>query len=179
MIRSTLNLSLECLGERVLPSVSSTIPTQLLAPLMQAHPARLSGTVLGEYSVKLPITETGSGYQMMTDVGTTYQFTATSRLPRLGNVTVIGTITTKVNTMYGHATGQLTLSSGQGQMTIEVTGPLQQGAARLPGRFTYQVISATGAFAGLKDHGVMSLYMAGNRAQPAAVPHGKCWMLFS
>jgi len=97
---------------------------------------------------------------------TTYQFAATTRLPHLGSVTVSGDITTKGNVMYGHATGQLTFTSAKGQMTIEVTGPLQKGGAPLPSHFTYQVISATGGYLHLKDHGDIKLLLASPHASP-------------
>jgi len=180
MFRSTLLLSLEVLGERTLPSSTGTIPTESLASIIhQQHWMKLSGTVLGDYSIPAPVTATGTNFQFTGDAGTTYQFTATPRLPHLGNVTVSGNITTKGTTTYGHATGQMTFTSAQGQMTIEVNGPLQKGGAHLPGHFTYQVISATGTYASLKDHGNINLFLASSHAPPADLQHGHFWMLLS
>ena len=139
----------------------------------------LIGSVLGDYSIQAPLTYNGTNYQFTGDAGTTYQFTATSKLPQLGSVTVSGNITTKGSVMYGHATGQLTLPSAQGQMTIEVTGPLQKGGAPLPSHFTYEVISATGVYSRLKDHGDIKLFLASPHAQATDLQQGSFWMLLS
>jgi hypothetical protein len=168
------------LGERTLPSSTGTMPTVSLASIIhQQHWMKLNGTVHGDYSIQAPVTYDGTNYQFTGDAGTTYQFTATSKLPHLGSVTVSGNITTKGNAMFGHATGQLTLTSAQGQLTIEVTGPLQKGGAPLPSRFTYQVISATGEYSQFKDHGNISLVLARPQAQAIDLQHGHFWMLLS
>jgi hypothetical protein len=178
-MRSTARLLLETLGERTLPSSTGTIPTEPLVPIIYQQLLHFNGLVHGDFSVQPLVTYTGTNYQITTDAGTTYQFSAISKLPHLGIFTVSGNITTLGNVMYGHATGQLTLTSVKGQITIDITGPLQKGGSHLPGHFTYQVISATGGYASLKDHGVINLYLATTHAQTTDLPQGHFWMMFS
>ena len=178
-MRSTARLLLETLGERTLPSSTSTIPPDPLVPIIHQQLLHLNGMVHGDFSVQPRITDTGTIHQITTDTGMSYQFSAISKLPHLGNVTVSGNMTTLGNVMYGHATGQLTFTSTKGQMTIEVTGPLQKGGSHLPGHFTYQVMNATGEYASFKDHGVINLYLATAHAQTTDLPQGHFWMMFS
>jgi hypothetical protein len=51
----------------------------------------------------------------------------------------------------------LTLSNGQGNVTLQLTGPEQPGFAPLPEKFHFSVVSATGAYKGLKVKGSIDL----------------------
>ena len=168
-MRSTTRLSLETLGERTLLSSGSTIPTEHLVPIIQHHVQHINGTVHGDFSVQITLP----------DAGTPYQFNASAHLRDLGNVTVSGTITTTGNVLHGHATGQLTITGTQGQVVLELTGPLQKGGGHLPGHYNFRVMNATGNYAGLKDHGIISLQLAIPHSQGTDHSHGKFWMLIS
>jgi hypothetical protein len=182
LMKSTTRLFLEALDERTLPSSTSTIPAESVVPSIYQPQLHLDSMFHGDYSVQPVVTnsDTDSIYQITTDAGTTYQFSGSSTLPRLGDVAVSGNITTVSNVMFGHATGQLTLTSANGQMTIEVTGPLQNGGSALPGRYTYRVTSATGDLASLKPHGygIVNLSMISPH-QAANLPNGHFLLAFA
>jgi hypothetical protein len=47
-------------------------------------------------------------------------------------------------------------------VTVSLEGPLQGGFSALPSRFTYRVVSGTGAYAHLTDQGTLHLTLRPN-----------------
>jgi hypothetical protein len=148
-------LRLEELGARVLPSavpllpvphasdalVSHTMPPTLLHPL--------AGHGSGSYSVG----------RIIPDLGTTFNLKGTADLAALGHVSVTGSVHSLGFIATGHAGGELTFSNGKGTVTVELTGPQQGGFSALPQKFAYRVVSGTGAYAHLSDHGSLTLVL--------------------
>lgn len=165
-MRSTLSLGVESLSERVLPSTTTTIPTEPLVPIIRHHTPILHGTLHGEYTVPA----------LTPDAGTTYQLSASTKLNQFGNVTVSGSVHSLGNILHGKATGEVSITGANGQITLALTGPTQRGGSRLPTTFHYQVTSATGDFAGVKDHGVINLIVTQQHTQSTDLPHGKFWL---
>ncbi len=166
MKRSTLNLSVESLSERVLPSTTTVVSHDPAVLVVHHHTPILHGTLEGAYSVPA----------LTPDSGTTYQLSATTKLNQFSNVTVNGSLHSVGNILRGSATGEVTITSAHGQVTLELTGPSQKAGGRLPSSFHYQVTSATGDFAGLKNHGVINLVLVPHHVQSSALPNGKFWL---
>lgn len=166
MKRSTLNLSIESLSERVLPSTATVVSHDPAVLIVHHHMPILHGTLEGDYSVPA----------LTPDSGTTYQLSATTKLNKFGSVTVTGSLHSVGNILRGKATGEVTITNAQGQVTLELTGQTQKAGSRLPSSFHYQVTSATGDFAGLKNHGVINLVLVSQHAQSSALPQGKFWL---
>jgi hypothetical protein len=57
----------------------------------------------------------------------------------------------------GHAGGTLTLTNAHGSVTISLKGPLQRGFSSLPNKFSFQITSGTGAYAGDTGRGMAQL----------------------
>lgn len=116
--------------------------------------------------------------KLIPDAGTTYDLTGGARVGLLGQVSVSGSVHSTGFTHSGRATGELTLTNGQGSVTLELTGPVQPGFAPLPEDFHFTVVRATGAYRGLKVSGsldlrldpIMWLHAPAGGAQPLPGP---------
>jgi hypothetical protein len=88
---------------------------------------------------------------------TTYNLDGSASLAGLGQVTVTGTLHGVGFVLSGQATGQLTFTNTKGSVTIQLTGPLQEGFQPLPEAFSYTVVAHTGAYKNVTDHGMLTL----------------------
>ena len=89
---------------------------------------------------------------------TTYNFDGTANLADMGAVTVTGTVHSVGFVLSGQATGQLTFTNSKGSVTVQLTGPVQEGFSPLPESFSYKVVSHTGtAYKSLADQGTLAL----------------------
>jgi hypothetical protein len=150
---------LEGLEDRALPSAGwhqVSLPVlvgpgghALASPAQPAVAHPLSGHGSGTYTA----------FNLVPGVGTTYKFQGTANLAAMGHVNITGTVRSLGNIAQGQARGQLIFSNVRGSVTVELTGPQQSGSSGLPGKYNYQVIGGTGAFAQLKDHGSLSLVL--------------------
>lgn len=110
------------------------------------------------------------------DVGTLYRLNGSASVGLLGQVTISGSVQTTGFIHVGHATGELTLTNGQGTVTLRLTGPEQPGFASLPEHFHFSVVGATGAYKGLKVTGEIDLrldpivWMASKGGQSKPLP---------
>jgi hypothetical protein len=164
------SLRLEQLAARILPSAAP-----LVAPPPSAH-ALVSDALP---AVHHPLAGHGSGgyttAPIIPDVGITYNLQGKAKLATLGDVSVTGSVhTTGFFGLLpkGHAGGELTFSNGKGSVTIELTGPPQGGFSPLPRKFDYKVVSGTGAYAHLSDHGSLTLVLKALPTGDKGGPHG-------
>jgi hypothetical protein len=100
----------------------------------------------------------GPGAGNFTSNSATYQLTeGTASLEFMGQVNVTGTIQGIGFAMTGRATGKLTLTNSQGNVTLSLTSPVQHGFVPLPTQFQFKVTGATGAYKGLNKSGSIDL----------------------
>jgi hypothetical protein len=125
------------------------LPAILLPIVMPGH--GLAGTGHGNYAVPR---------LQLLDVGTTYNLQGVADLAALGHVTVTCSVHSVGFIWHGHATGKLTFTNASGSVTVALEGPVQNDFAPLPGRFHYQVVSATGAYRHMRDQGSLQLVLA-------------------
>jgi hypothetical protein len=148
-----VKLNLESLEERSVPSA-----TAIAAPVDIAPTAHFS-TLPPTYSH--PLAGYGAGNYSATtsavDTGTTYHLSGSGHFRQIGNATVSGSIQSVGMIASGKAHGTLTFSNARGSVTVELTGPVQSGFSTPPTWFTYRVVSATGAYHSLKDHGTIRM----------------------
>ena len=140
---------LEC---RLVPT--SLVSIQQPAAVAPAEPPLLNqihhvfGTFQGTYS-------TPSFFGI--DAGMTNTFQGQGNLPLLGKVQFQGTLQSLGNIAFGQANGEITLSSSQGSLTLELVGPVQKSFAPLPQDFQFSVVSGTGAFTSVQMTGTIHL----------------------
>jgi hypothetical protein len=91
------------------------------------------------------------------DVGTTYDLSGQGQDQLLGPTSVTGRLHSLGFILHGVAGGTLTLSGSRGTVTLELTGPPQDGFAPLPNQFDYVITGGTGAFADATGQGTASL----------------------
>ena len=155
MDRARARPRVEELESRTLPSTTALAPPAL-APALAAGPHRhaepaLDGDVSGHYSVP-----EGSS----PDLGQTYTLKdGSGTVGRLGHVTVKGSLQSTGFMVSGRATGSLTLTGAHGSVTLDLLGPLQQGFAPLPGRFSFTVKSGTRAYAHFHATGTVTVHL--------------------
>jgi hypothetical protein len=150
-------LLLEELDARLLPS--ATHLPQISPPLHV-----LSGQ--GEGTFSSPAVQSGAG--------TDYTFAGEGRFAALGQVALSGWAHSVGFLLHGHAAGSLTLTNNRGSVTLALSGPDQPGFSALPEQFSYRIISGTGAYGHLSDHGTLALVLATEPAIPDGMhgPHG-------
>jgi hypothetical protein len=183
-------LNLEELGQRILPSLSPVNPVMVTEwanrNAMGADHSQhaLAGNGSGTYTashlwaaIDPPVAPHGYATPMhviVGDIGVHYDFTGTADLARLGHVTVTGSALSLGNILTGHASGTLVFTNARGSVTVELTGPSQPGFAPLPTQFTYTVVSGTGAYQRLQDHGSLTLLLTPQAVTPlpGALPAG-------
>jgi hypothetical protein len=160
-IRRTF-LQVEELGQRVLPSIS---PLGLHgAPVVHHHAHHssdhhhhgLHGIAVGGYTSTMQIPDTGTAYHL----------DGQGVFTTLGFATVTGDLHSVGFIAKGQATGTLTLTTAQGTVTLDLTGPTQSSFAPLPEQFTYQITAGTGAYANLQGQGTLDLHLVGSSATP-------------
>jgi DNA/RNA endonuclease YhcR with UshA esterase domain len=149
-IRRTV-LNVEQLGERVLPSTTATVvPTAATAA--QTSTTTTTATTGSPWA--------GQGrFTLTTNSSTkaeTYAFQGSATINSTTFYAISGTLTS-VGNKSGQATGKVVLSAPQGTLTITVTGATQSANAALPTKFTYKVVSGTGAFAKYNGTGSITI----------------------
>jgi hypothetical protein len=99
------------------------------------------------------------------EIGQKYDLSGSAMLAGLGRVAVRGSVESVGFVLHGHAWGTLTLSNAKGSVTLRLEGPVQNGFAALPGRFTFDIEGGTGSYQHLGGRGTLQLVIA-----PAAQP---------
>ena len=174
-IRRTM-LHVEELGSRVLPSAS---PFTLygVAPATM-HVIQNEHTLVKEYGQLAEQSLHGMGFGSyannfnVPDTGASYHLNGLGVFSKLGFATVSGDIHGVGFIQHGHATGTLTLTNAHGSVTIELTGPVQDGFSPLPYKFQYQVTGGTGAYQNFHDTGTLQLQLIGSTGPPGSPGHG-------
>jgi hypothetical protein len=110
------------------------VPTQVIPP--PHHELVLNGLLEGRYSAS-----------SFPDAGTTYALSGKGQVAPLGQTSVTGSLHSLGFILHGHAGGTLTLADARGTVTLQLTGPLQNGFSPLPTRFSFVITGGTGAFA--------------------------------
>jgi hypothetical protein len=144
MTRRKARLSVEALGERVVPSAAKPVEPVSLPPVSivkATHP--LTGRGTGDYHSK----------RVNPDTGTTHTLAGTAHLQGMGDVKVAGTIHGPGFINSQTFTGTLTFRNAKGRVTVAVTSFRPAGPAGLPVWYRYQVVQATGTYKGMKDTG--------------------------
>jgi hypothetical protein len=142
----------EELGARVLPSATIPVPTAATTTARVATTALTtvavpSLTTHGRFTATSPVSGTGKSYT----------FDGSVQFGNLGFFAVKGSIQTVGNIRSGQAHGRITLTSGRGTLTLDLTGPTQTSFAALPTKFNYKVVSGTGVFAHYAGQGTVQL----------------------
>jgi hypothetical protein len=158
---------LEELGARVLPSAAplTPLPSATSALVSQAQPIiyhPLAGHGSGSYSADA----------IQSGAGITYNLRGTADLAALGHVSVTGWVHSVGFLRVGQADGELTFTNNHGSVTVRLVGPEQPGFAALPQQFSYRIVSATGAYKHLQDHGSLCLTLHAQPTGDVAGPHG-------
>jgi hypothetical protein len=151
MTRRNPRLSLEPLGERLVPSAAQPIVPVSLPPVSIVHTAHpLTGRGTGDYHSK----------RGNPDIGVTHTLAGTAHLQGMGDVKVAGTIHAPGFINSQTFTGTMTLRNAKGRVTVELTSFRPAGPAGLPVWYRYHVVQATGAYKGMKDTGSLRVDVA-------------------
>jgi hypothetical protein len=155
------SLQLEELGSRLLPSATPLSVTGPVGPAPIVSPISippiivasdaLSGHGSGSYTELLVPTPV--------DTGPLYRLTGTAHLAGLGKVAVSGDLHEVGFIENGHAGGELTFTNKEGSLTVDLTGPQQKAFSPLPDRYSYQIVSGTGAYADRTGEGSLTLVL--------------------
>jgi hypothetical protein len=137
---------------------------------MTSQVLHLDGMIKGTYHEHLPIP----------DVGKSYTFTGSGQINPLGRSSLSGSVQTLGFIASGHAHGTLVLSNAHGSVTLQLTGPAQQGFASLPHTFSYTITSASGKFKGDTGSGMVALTLGTSKtATGSIVQTGSFTMVFT
>jgi hypothetical protein len=160
-------LRMEELGARVLPSA---------APLTPAPPSPHALISDAQAIVYHPLAGHGSGGwtadAIQSGAGITYTLQGTANLAALGKVQVSGWVRSVGFLQTGRAEGELTFTNSHGSVTVKLEGPQQPGFSALPQHFSYRIVSGTGAYKHLADHGSLHLALHEQPAGDLTGPHG-------
>lgn len=124
----------------------------------QAHGSTLTGSISGRASMSPGIP----------DVGHDTLLQGEGSVGPLGHVQLSGALHSVGFIAHGHATGALTLTTPAGNVTLQLTGPGQQGFSNLPTTFRYQVIDHNGKLPAVKATGHVQVTVG-----PVASPQGQ------
>jgi hypothetical protein len=155
-------LRLEELGSRVLPSAALPSPSAPAAALTGPPILLFSAHGHGGY-----VTDA-----VQSDAGALYRFRGTADLAGFGTVRISGWVHAVGFVTRSHAAGELTFTGPHGSVKLRLEGPEQAGFAAPPGRFSYQVVAATGAYQHLAGSGTLGLALAAQPAGHGLPPHG-------
>jgi hypothetical protein len=158
-----VRLQLEQLDSRILPS-SLVFREFPLSPVTAQASLPEAGTPTG-YRIypgtPLAVVGTAGGTYTRAisnpDTGSTYSLTGSAHLDWFGTVQATATIHTLGNVAYGHASGQIFITSSTGSITLGLTGPRQAGFSDLPHGFVYTVTHATGSMAHAGGQGTLTI----------------------
>ena len=132
----------------------------------------LNGTLKGDYHV---------AGKANPDKGLHYVFSGKALIGALGPVPVPVDVTGHLHSLGNVATGQakglIVLSTPNGSLTLHLTGPDQQGFAKLPDHFTFRITNSSGTYLG--DQGTGTVVFVRDPAGTSASPeHGTFTMVF-
>ncbi len=176
-------LSVETLEDRSVPSATALLGPPAIDPIPIAivRPAEPPITVVGPVSggpVAIPIVVgpvvpifvlhhdnplEGRGHgtftasPLMVDAGAYFHLHGHGHFGKLGEATVTGFLQGVGMIANGHASGTLTFTNSHGSVTIELKGKLQSAFAEIPTWFAYHVVSGTGSYSHMKDHGMVRI----------------------
>jgi hypothetical protein len=127
---------------------STAVQASVAHTTVQKVKLSLIGSVSGTYTV----------HQANPDTGATYGFKGTGNLTPVGGVSVHGSIFSTGNIADGHSTGTLkiTVHSG-GTLTLDLTGPSQQGMTPVPDVFNFKITAGTGRYRKASGAGYIAL----------------------
>jgi hypothetical protein len=105
--------------------------------------------------------------------GPIYQFTGSGNFLDLKNATITGSVIAVGQLSPAPARGELTFTNSQGSVTIDLIGPEQTGFSPLPSTFRFTVVRETGAYAGLKGSGSLTLKLGPASGQGSFIESGE------
>ncbi|MDB5351438.1 MAG: hypothetical protein JWN86_2685 [Planctomycetota bacterium] len=106
----------------------------------------------------------------LADAGTTFDLSGAGRVSPLGRATVRATLHNLGFIATGHAGGTLTLSTAQGSVTLNLTGPLQDGFSPLPTAYDYTTVGGTGRLAHVTSTGTATLTLVSSHPTTSNAP---------
>ena len=141
------------------PAVVSAQPIQLIVPL--------DGMFHGQFA---------AADNAAADVATAIALTGSGRIRRIGKFALSGTENTP-----GAAQVTLVLKGSEGTMTVKLTAFAgAPGAAVLPVRYSYSIVSGTGMYTNAIDHGTATLTELVSKAgATSAGEHGHFRLVFT
>jgi hypothetical protein len=145
-------------SKALLSGSSAAVSGALAAVVTSAAPAKaihLTGTVKGSYHLQVKNPDTGKNFT----------FVGSGKVAPLGQATLTGSIQSPGNIANGHSTGLLVLSTPRGSLTLDPTGPPQNGNTPVPNVFSFKITRATGTFKGDTGTGYIDLVL-----KPAPTP---------
>jgi len=138
----------------ILTAIGQGSSSILVAPKLGAF--SIKGTLSGSYTFGIP------------NLGArNYGFTGTGTADTPGAVSVSGSI----DTPGFRNTGQFMLTTATGTVTFNVTGYTQSVDSPLPRKMTYTVTGGTGAYAGVKGKGTITIALDDTTATFVIVVH--------
>jgi len=165
--RHALRPFLECCESRAL--LSGGLISATAAPLVETQPIMLivplDGTFRGRYHQ----------HNANPDVGSTFDFTGSGHVNKVGHTFVTGHIQSIGLIATGQAHGTLFLAGVHGTITLSLTGPVQHnGPKGLPDYFTFTIVGGTGKYTNATDTGTASLVTipGHSTSHPNAGGHG-------
>lgn len=161
---------LESLESRDVPSAGGSLRALIHHPTAQAgrsggHVVILVGQASGTASTRFAVP----------DVGKTTGLDGSGTVSPLGSVHVQGELHSTGFIAQGRAGGTLTLGNDRGSLSLNLTGPSQEGFSDLPSSFHYQITGATGAYAGDRGAGTVEVHLNPSR-RPAVPPNASTTM---
>jgi hypothetical protein len=94
-------------------------------------------------------------------LGRDYRLQGVADLAGLGRVTVSGSVHEQdFGPRQGHAEGTLTFTNAHGSVTVKLEGSMHGPFDNAPQLFSYHVVSGTGAYQHMADHGTLQLTLA-------------------
>jgi len=180
MSRRTNRLQVESLEERSVPSTTAGLASPIVEPIAIVGPM-IPVAIHQIHDLAGQGQGTFTSSPLMVDAGETFHLTGSGHFGKLGEASVTGTLHGVGMIASGRAEGTLTFTNEKGSVTIALEGPIQTGFAQMPTWYSYHVISATGSYKNLRDHGTVRIDfhaipiavdppVAGHTATPALVP---------
>jgi hypothetical protein len=134
-------LQLEPMEGRIVLSTSYVAGTAVHAAMVEGHIyLDLHGSSRGTFSHARPFPPS--------DLGVTDMLKGRARLDHLGTFKLMGSLKGTGFIVHGNATGNLALKNSRGSVTLDLTGPPEDGfQPPESGTYTFAVKSGTGEFA--------------------------------
>jgi hypothetical protein len=164
-------LQLEELHNRIAPSsFRTTLPLGPDAALGTVHTGQTQHTpATPKQAIHKPGSATGTYTQISSisvndtpNLQAKYSVSGSASLTGLGTFNVTGFLHENTAFHRSRAGGHIALTSAQGMIVLQLTGPEQHAGAGLPGTFSYQIIGGTGAYRHLEGHGTALVTLTPN-----------------